>query len=372
MSVLGAGVYGAGVYGTGAPDLPPIVESITPSVGHSGGRTLVEITGQNFALPPAPTPPTARGPNAPLPTPAPSVQVLFGGVPALKTWVLDENTIRCLTPIHAPAGAGNVDANGDAIPPVDVVVQNLDDNGAAIPGQLGTLAEAYSFVRPNLGATADGGARPAGVGTMQRVMEAFIEQLQIQLLENVKWNPHTDYDPDTGDAMNFCEFASLPGLAIVDVRLQKSASQPQEQVEIPTSDTTWVARRPPVYRDLVVTIVGASDNSGELLTLEEALEMFFKKNPKLEIARDPDDPSRGTVAFNMVYASGEPITFTGRLNSSNVEAFTVGAAILQIPREDMPGLPTASIPGTPAWVPAEATTDAGWTADRFNIARVRR
>lgn len=340
----------------------PTVSSITPARGHTGGRTLVEIAGTGFALPPTPPAPAPHGPNAPLPDPAPSVSVTFGGVAAPRVWVVSSTLLRALTPIHEPAGGFAVDENGNPVPAVDVAVQNLDTTGAPIGGELGTLAEAYSFVRPNL----------ATPGITQRVIEEFVRQLRIQILENVKLDPNTDFDPDSGDGQNFCDLATLPGIAIVDIKLPKSEPRTSEPVETQVDETTWIARRPPQYRDVAISLIGAAENTGELLTLEEALEGFFRKNAKLWIQRDPADPSHGFLAFTMVYTPQEGVTFTGRIGETNVTAFMASARIYRVPRTDIPGLPTETIPGLPAWFPAEATTEVGRTADTITITPVRK
>lgn len=339
----------------------PTIVSITPAVGHTGGRTLVEIVGTGFALPPAP--PATGSP----PDPAPSVQVTIGGVPALQVWAISSTLLRCLTPIHDPSGTParparpeTSDPGAAAVPASDVVVQNLDANGDPIPGETATLAAAFSFVRPRL----DQGSITA------RVVRAFIAELRRQVIDNVNFAPNTDYDPDTGDGMNVAQLASLPGIAIVDLKLPRSQVVQNEQDELSDGGTGFVALRPPVLRDAQMTLVGVSDNKEELLTLEEALDLFFRKNPELYVQRDDTDPSFGSVGFDMQRTSDPQFGTT--TDGSNICFFSCEVVVQNIPRQAMPGLPATSIPGAPTERGAEPIVEAGQTMATLHLGRDRR
>ena len=110
----------------------PLITTLEPASGPTGGKTLVTLTGDGFRLPPAP-PPSA----APLGPPSPTVQVLVGGQLAEDVRIIDATKLSFLTPRGEP---------GDA----DLVVRNLDDDGAPIPGEEATAPGAFTFVRPAL------------------------------------------------------------------------------------------------------------------------------------------------------------------------------------------------------------------------------
>lgn len=331
----------------------PTISSITPNTGHTGGKTLVEIVGTNFALPP---PPPAEGPTT---APAPSVAVTIGGRPCPVVWVVSPTLLRALTPIHDPSGIPAVVAEPErsipaaaAIPASDVVVQNLDATGAPIVGESATLATAYSFVRPDLTVECH----------LELVIKAFILELERQVIDNVQWNPHTDYDPDTGDALNFCELARLPGIAIVGLKLPKSQWRQDNTIaEVPIDGATFIMRRPPDVRDVAMTLVGASDNSGELTRLLQATEGFFRKNPTLALDRDPADPTKGSIEYQLDRASDDEVSISGTMGSTNVRTFAFSVAIRGVLLEEIPGLPTSSIPGAPADFSAEPTIGIGRT-----------
>ncbi|HUP44532.1 MAG TPA: IPT/TIG domain-containing protein, partial [Thermoanaerobaculia bacterium] len=89
---------------------PPVVSSVSPDSGNTGGGASVTITGSAFQT---------------------GATVTFGGTAATSVSVVDANTITATTPAHA-SGA------------VDVVVANPDF-------QSGTLANGFTYVNtPNI------------------------------------------------------------------------------------------------------------------------------------------------------------------------------------------------------------------------------
>lgn len=343
----------------------PTLTSITPAIGHTGGRTLVEIQGTNFALPPSPAPA-----DAPLPDPAASVAILFGGEPADPAYiqVVSTTLIRCLTPIHDPAGASQTtqgatpDLPAVPIPAASLTVQNLDAGGIAISGEVATLPSAFSFVRPNLSTP----------GLTARVVKAFIQELKRQVVAEVDFNPHTDFDAETGDAYNICKFARVPAIAIVDLQLPRAqgVGLTTAPITVRLPDGNFVLRRAPDYRDLVFTLVCASNSQLELLSLEEAVSQFFAKNGELAVYRDPMNLSLGKYGFTMTQDRTQPVQFSGRQGLDNIVAFTTRANIQAVPRNDIPGLPDDTIPAAEAAnVHAEATIGYGKTLDTFNLTR---
>jgi hypothetical protein len=77
---------------------PPIITSISPRRGHTGGRYLVEILGSGFRV----QPDGEIGTGAPIPAPPQSVRVFFGAAEALDVQVWAEDRLYCRTPIMDP------------------------------------------------------------------------------------------------------------------------------------------------------------------------------------------------------------------------------------------------------------------------------
>lgn len=326
----------------------PTITSISPTAGHTGGRTLVEITGTGFALPNVPA---STGPTSPV---APSVSVTIGGSPALAVWVISSTLIRALTPIHDPSGVRSRAKPDDSdLPASDVVVQNLDANGDPIAGETVTLSAAYSFQRPLLDAST----------YTERAIDALIEELKRQVHPNVVYDPHTDYDDDTGDALNLIELAYLPGIGLTQLRLPTSRDvADRERPEVDLGNGMVAVRRQPLVRDAILTCICASDNKRELLALEGALASVARKNPTLYVS----DPLGGTLEYALDYARGEPVTFTER--ASNVAYFTSEWAIRRIVEPDMPGITTAGPSSIGAFGAHEATTEIVYKVASTNVS----
>ncbi len=344
----------------------PSIYSVVPSSGHTGGGQLVTVNGADFKLP-APGPagtrvhgpwPSASDRAAP---PTPTVRVLFGGELATEVQVLHPGIVQCRTPAHDPSGVPYVEptpntAGQAAVGPSDVEVLNLGDDGEPAPGESATLAGSYSFLRPDL-------TVPCEVAL---VLGALVQDLQRQVLANVEFNPHTDYDPTSGDFLNVTMPAALPGLALMNLKVPPGQGRPrlqEEEVTVPAGEHGYAVRRLAVVRDLVLTVLGVSDNQTELLGLASALEVYFRRTGGVTLRSglvfDPDarptgawvpDPSSGTVTFP-AYRETDT-AFTGRIGTSNVIAFTFTMRVVGVPISDMPGLPQDA-------TAAGATFDAG-------------
>lgn len=333
----------------------PTILTVTPSAGHTGGKGLIEVVGTGFYL--GATPPV----SGPLSPPLPSVVVAIGGVPCRTVWVVSSTLIRALTPRHAPSGArSRVTPDAADAPACDVSVQNLDAAGAVVVGELATLSAAYSFQRPMLDART----------LTQRVIEALVQEIQLQVHPNVSWNPHTDYDADTSDALSLIELAYLPGIALTELRLPRSESVgDREQPEVPLAGGMFAVRRAPVIRDIVFTVMGASDNSGEMLSLEAAMRAFGEKTIELEVDKIEGDPSQGQWTFRLDYARGEPVM--GKDRAENVVWFQTQVAVRRVPETDMPGIASSGVPAASGLAQNEATLEIGYTAGSFNVSGER-
>lgn len=320
----------------------PTLTSITPSSGHTGGRQLVELLGTNFRLP---TAPAALGKTS---APKPTVRVMIGGEEALNVRVLSATKLWCLTPIHDPTTA-----------PVAVTVQNLNDAGAPIAGELATLSAAYSFVRPKITDEFE--------ADLTRLVRTLIRELKRQVVAEVALTTHTEYDAETGDQLNLAELAKLPGLILVGPELPENkfyALQGTQYDEIPGDPNGgFMERRPPETVDLVFDLIGVSDKTIELLNLVAVVKLFFEKNQRLTMARDANDASKGKVAYEL---RAQEFRVAPTANNSNVRTFSSRVTIVGFDLEDMAGLPQGSIPGAPAG-DTEATIGHGVSLDEDGV-----
>lgn len=322
----------------------PSIAAVTPNTGHTGGQTLVEITGTGFRVPDYPPAPGTTS------TPI-TLRVTFGGVVGTVFGVVDEETLLVLTPSHDESGVPAT-AQNEAIAPSDVTIENLDDDGEPIVGESATAPEAFSFRKPILNVPT----------TVERVRKELQRQLQRALPRGVElvYDPHTDYDDDTGDALNLVRFSKLPGVGLTGKRTPKSqVMSDRADIIVPIDAERSVTRRPPIKRDLFLTVVAASDNRDELERLELCLEQIFEKLTQVEIPLDINDATRGFATYDVIYGHGET-THGDRQGLGNVMAATGELQIFGIEETDLLGAPEEGLAGAPNWLPHEGTTGVVW------------
>lgn len=314
----------------------PTISAVTPSEGHSGGSTLIEIDGTGFALPPAPP---AIGVA---PEPAPSVTVSIDGVAATHVAVISSTLLYCLTP------KGNPDTGARA-----VVVQNNDANGAPIGGEVATANAVFTFKRPDLTEESE----------LARVVRALLVDLKRQIISNVVFSTHTDYDADSGDLLNIAAVESLPALILGNLEVPEDRIHAiNEERDYDAGNGFFIKRRPPVVVDLTMTLVGVTNNSITILNLMQAVRMYFKKTPWLAVDREIADPTQGSVKYELDWSFGGPVNVTHQTDNSNVESFGGTVVVRGVLLEDMPGISRSKPLAIPAKFPHEATTGIGAVA----------
>jgi len=274
----------------------PVIESIAPSAGPASGGELVRIVASDLAG---------------------QVAIYFG---TQRAWRVQ---------LHAEAGRGVVDAWAPAHAPgaVDVVVQNLDANGAPVPGERATAVAGYRFVRPDLRCEDD----------VTRLVRALLRALKDQIFDEVHLSVAVDYGQPSGDGLRVTALASLPSLVLSGPQLRDNAfltdrASTSHVVPGLTGDDILV-RRPVDAFDLSFTLTGASDRSVELLNLVAAVMRFLDRNRWLSIDRDPDRPELGAVRFEL---DREGDTRTRMAGADGVHAFNTGLVIRGVPLVEGP------------------------------------
>lgn len=341
----------------------PTITSISPNAGHSGGQTLVRITGTGFQI----TPPPIANPTGKLPAPSPPVRVLFDGVHANHVRVFSDTEIYCQSPRHAADGWSFVAANGTSRPApssapatipkgftltqtsfgvVDVTVQNIDPSGVLIGSEEVTLAQAFTFKRPRLD----------GQGNLFLVLEAFEELMRNDVLPNVAFNPSVDYDTGSGMMLGFIGLAELPGIAITEVSIVPSEDSRKEKIEVDGGNGLVIVRRPPIKKDIFLTLAMVSTRIDELTSLIELVEHHFTTNEGVTVLRDPNDASKGTITYPyLTDPSGSQ--FSGRIGRTDQMVATYAVSIQQVLLEAPPGLDFGTFTDAPDWLTHAGTID---------------
>ncbi len=265
----------------------PALTGVSPSSGPAGGGDLVRLTGSGFA---------------------PQVAVLFGGAPAEVLSVREEAGVS-VADVRTPAHA-------DAV--VDVTLRNLDAAGEPVPGEEAVLAGAYRFLRPRIVRESD----------LTRLVRTLLRELKRQVVENTSISVSVDYDDAAAEGISVVAISKLPALVLSGPRLAEnrffSTNEPREDVVAGPGGPEIVRRRPPLTVDLSFTLTAASDRTVELLNLMAAVATFLNRNRWIEMPRDPDDPSKGTVRWEMD-PEGE---FRTRLDGpDDVRVFTCGLVV---------------------------------------------
>lgn len=308
----------------------PQITEISPASGPAGGGCLIRITGTGFKISTPPDYDTAPVPS--LFDPAPCyVRVTVGGTVAATVSVFSTNELEVL----APAYAGDVEL--DHFPPVDIVVQNLDGNLVAIPGQSATAVAAFTYERENLRPPTLTVETPTG-----RIMRSLLQLLKREVLLESSPRTHTDFSPDGIELAQ----AGVPSVYLLLPEMIPDAyGWENEAIEELQPDGSYLTWPNPIMHTLRCAIMGHSDSQAEMLTLMSAVRKVFWRNPYLVM--DGDVPAGSRVRLPMVLVD-EPAPGQGVFNA-NLHSFSARLEIRRVPI---------------LYLPPHAR---GWPVDRVNL-----
>lgn len=289
-----------------------------PSEGPTAGRSLVRIFGDGFRLPPDPPPDGPTGPivagrvSSPVPK---TVSVTFGGKEAVQVDVIKTNLLHVLTPI-SPITATK--AAGHGAGDVDVVITNLDDLGDPIGGETVTRVDGFTYRHVKLDAT--------NPSDLLRLVEKLIIEWKRQVLPEVVFTVHTDFDDDT--ASPIVDIAKLPFIALILREIPENRFYSlNERPEREEGGIVFIDRKPRTV-DLLFDVVGASDFTMELVNLMSASSTFMEENPVITLDRDPADLSKGTVCYELDFQAGGDFGVSRGASNSNLRQFS-GAIVIR-------------------------------------------
>ncbi len=301
----------------------PTFSSVSPPVGHTAGRVVVEVLGSNFQLP-------VVASSGPVPGPVPTtVRVLFGTEPAEKVEVVTTGRLFVTTPIHDP---GNV----------SLTIQNLAPDGSVIPGESVTSpGSVYSFARPTLT------GEPANASDLQRLVETLVLEMRRQILPAVMVSQNTDYDPETGAEIAVIDVATFPHLVLLGPSLKQNRFYSlNDPPEVEDGAGGFVERKVPITVDVEFTIVGVSNRKMEMLNLMHVTTNFFRDNTELRMNRSATNPAFGRNDYELDLTEDGGLASAGKENNSNIHSFTGRCVIRGFDIESVSGIVSQEISGT--------------------------
>lgn len=296
----------------------PLIITVTPNAGATGGGSIVDIKTNNARLPPPPLETGFVGGDPPE-----TVQVFFGEEQAANVQVVSRGRVLCNPPIHD-------------VGLVDVTIKNIDDNGVAIPGEEFTKVGAYTYRRPSMTANSS--------SDFLRLVRTFIVDLKRQIIDNVSLTTHTDYDESTEDFLNITEVGEMPALIVVGPDVVENRFFTRNTFRLSDSTGGVQIRRNPYTIDLQFSLIGVAELTRQLLELMHTTIQYFHRNKYLRLLCDPDNPDLGYIQYEVdfIEEGGEP-NVTSRLNLSNVRSFSSTVVIRGFDLEDFEGITDDSV-----------------------------
>jgi len=285
----------------------PTITSITPNHGASGGGNFIEIVGTGFRTI---TPPAHGYVGA---TVIPTVRVLFGGfeAPVVQVWsstVLGVEPPPCL-----------LDADLSHFPPVNIRVQNLDDDGVVIPGEDVLATEAYTYEREPLRMPTMGMESP-----FARVTRALLRLIKRQVIAQSGIQTHTDYSPD-GIVV---PTAQVPSLFLTNMRVIEDAyGYENEGYWASQQDGSALYWPAPTMHTVTYDVLGASDFELEYMALMGAARKLTRRNGYLVL---PADVPVGVDIRMPLVMLDDPSAGAGDRNS-NLNVFLAAIEVRRVP-----------------------------------------
>lgn len=246
----------------------PTITSVSPSFGPPTGGHLLEVVGTGFRLP---TVPPTTGPVPALPIP---VRVIVGGVESARVVVASDTRLFVETPKRVL-----VESNGRPIDDpvaVDVVVENIDDDGVLIPGETVTSTDAYEYRRIDLSFDTP--------SDLSRLVDRLLDLFASEVLSNSMIDSHTDFDPVVSDGRQFTEVAKLPAVVLTGPQLaENSFFRRWVDPVVELAGDEFRQQRRPKYNDVTFDILAITNNDRELINLVTLIDTFMDNNKVIDL-----------------------------------------------------------------------------------------
>ena len=264
---------------------PPNVFLIRPSVGSTGGRTLITIGASELRT---------TGDQ-------PSVRVLFDGIESPRVDVHAESLLSCLTPAHVPGV-------------VDVEVIKLDPDEATV------VVGAFEFARPDLVVNS----------LVETIARHLLRRFREQVIENTVFSQDTDWDDFALDFLDRAAIAELPTVVLAGPRIpQNSFYQDHTRRTREEPDGSISVFRPAESVDLLFDLIFFVDSRQAQLRITEL--MFTNVNRYRQLVVEG-------IAYDLDIEPGAELRDATTPNNSNLRRLAGGAIIVRgVQINDAPG-----------------------------------
>jgi len=256
----------------------PTLVSVSPASGPASGGNIVVLTGYKFATPTLQI-------NVPTLALAPTVAVSFNGIRSAAAQASADSAIRAVVPRYLG------DAFAQSHAPVDVVVQNLDSAGAAIPGEISTLTGAYTYMR-HASIPAEGGTQH--YDPLAAVAVQLLDRLAREVLPRVAWSSDVDYG-DYGVVQHIAH-SEVPSIQ-VDLSFPLDSEYAGHDAGYEVDDAGDIYRGFRTHRiDARISCIG--DGKVEALGLAQSIHDAFTLDPWIVLPTElafADDAGRHAV-----------------------------------------------------------------------------
>ncbi len=253
----------------------PVVASISPTSAVADGSEFAYVIGTGFAD---------------------AVEVRFGEAVAAVEGVFDEgaNRVALVRVPKAAPGAGE-DPNTFNPGVVDITLQNLDEDGLPIPGEVDVIVDAFTMTRTPTSAP----------GSLSRVVGQLLLLLRREVIANVTFGVAVDYDADADDGVRVVEIANTPAIVVSGPSMTVSRvwrRMDRREAEAGSLADVTEAKAPAMAYDIALSLNIATEAAAkrQLYNLIDAVGRCLNRNKLLSMLAVDGDPESETLRWPMV------------------------------------------------------------------------
>jgi len=282
----------------------PSIASILPDSAVADGTDFAYVYGADFAD---------------------DVEVYFGEAGAEVIGVIDEDGSRVAlvrVPKFEPPDSRDPNIADPGI--VDVSVQNLDDDGLPVVGEVDVLADGFTLTR----------IPTTTPSTFSRIIGRLLLLLRREVVARATPGVAVDFDPDTGDGLRVVQVAETPAIVLSGPKMTPAPTwrrmgRREEDVSAGPGDVLETSTPGLAYHlEFALNLVTEAGAKRQLHNMIAAVGRFLNANRRISIFRVDGDPESGTLRWPLV--AGQVRTTMSTDQRPNVAVWEVTILGVQI------------------------------------------